>query len=216
MSVTVSKIFQTGDIDFPCLENPGEDDRGCTAWFQLSAHEGSVLLQGEDVIPKDEWERHGASDGMFRLFFAPVSSSEAAVYLQVAPETPEDFRNNLETKKIPESFSGVVAIKMPGSTKIRLGPQENKEMKVGMGLIPFIVVNGPEGVEVTLPEQEGLRQELFNILRAVSVPRDIKSPKDYCEKMKAPVPPKAGIPKLHWPPYTVRQATNTAGECLSR
>ena len=199
-------------MDFPNLENPGEDNKGFTAWYQVASHAGSSILEGENVIPKDEWERHGITDGMFRLSFAPISSTEAVVYTQIAPVGPEAFRAFLEEKKIPEDFSGVVAIRLPGSTKIALGPQEAKQMKAGLGLLPFLVVNGQEDVAVTLPSQEGLRQELFNALRAVSVPRNIATPKEYENKLKGPDPPKAEIPKILWPKYLVRQEQNTAGE----
>lgn len=203
---------QAEDIDFPFLDNPGEDDRGCTAWYQLSAHPGTTLVQGEEVIPKDDWERHGVLDGMFRLFFAPISSREAVVYTQVVPLAADAFRALLEEKKLPENFTGITAIRMPGSSKISLGPQEAPGMKAGMGLLPFLVVNGPEDVEVSLPNQEALRAELFNTLRAVAIPRDIKTPKDYLEKLKSPSPPKAGIPPILWPQYTVRHGNNAAGE----
>ena len=149
---------------------------------------------------------------MFRLFFAPISSTEAMVYAQIVPLGPDAFRKLLEDKKIPEEYAGIVAIRLPGSGKIPLGPQESKLMKAGMGLLPFLVVNGPEDVEVTLPAQEGLRQELFNTLRAVSIPRNIKSPKDYEDELKAPNPPKAMTPKVLWPKYLVRQGNNTSGE----
>ena len=81
-------------------------------------------------------------------------------------------------------------------------------------MLPFLLVNGPEDMEVTLPDQEGLRQELFNTLRAVSIPRNIKDPKDYEDKLKCPDPPKAETPKVLWPKYLVRQENNTAGEWI--
>ena len=134
------------------------------------------------------------------------------VYAQIVPVDAEAFRSLLETKKIPEDYSGIVAIKLPGATKIPLGPQESKQMKAGLGLLPFLLINGPEDVEVTLPEQEGLRQELCNMLRAVSIPRNTKDPKDYEAKLKCSDPPKAETPKMLWPKYLVRQGNNTSGE----
>ena len=207
--------FQVEDIDFPYLENPGDDDRGCTAWYQLSAHPGTNFLKEEEIIAKDEWERHGITDGMFRLFFAPITNLEAIIYAQVVPLPGDAFRTLLKEKKIPEHYTGIVAIKVKGTERIQLGPQEKKEMGVGMGLLPFLLVNGEEGVEVTLPDQESLRAELFNSLRAVAIPIPVTSPADYKEKLKSPSPPKAEIPKILWPPYTVH-GNNTAGELCKK
>ena len=211
-----SKFFQIGDVDFPNLENPGEDNKGYTAWYQLSSITGCTLhLPGDDeAIPKDEWERHGVTDGMFRLAFAPISSTEAMVYGQIVPVGPEAFRKLLEDKEIPEDYSGIIAIRLPGSARIALGPQEAKQMKAGLAILPFLVVNGPEDVEVTLPTQEGLKQELFNALRAVSIPRNVTSPKDYEDKLKCEDPPKAEIPKVMWPKYLCHQGNNASGKCI--
>ena len=118
------------------LENPGEDEKGYTAWFPMDLHPGSVIQEegSAEAIPKDKWAEKGIKGGMYRLAFIPLTCREALVYLQVAPVDAETFRKWLEEKNIPEQFSGVPAIRLQatGNTpwKIRLGPREPGEDKI--------------------------------------------------------------------------------------
>ena len=130
-------------MQFPYLANPGNDERGQTAWYCMSGHQGTTLMQGEEVIPKDEWDKHGVTDGIFRLVFAPISDTEAVIYAAVAPTDFDSFRALLDDKKQPEQFSGVIAIKLPSTGKIQLGPRQSPGMKANMGIIPFLMVNTP-------------------------------------------------------------------------
>ena len=204
---------QLEDVQFPYLADPGNDEKGQTAWYSLSGHRGTTLMQGEEVIPKDEWDKHGVTDGVFRLVFAPISDAEAVIYAVVAPTDFDSFRALLEDKKLPEQFSGVIAIKLPGTGKIQLGPRESPGMKANMGIIPFLMVNSPEGTRVKLPGQEALRAEVFATLRGVCIPRKITSPADYKDKLKATSFPQGELPKIMWPAYTARtQGNNVNGE----
>ena len=118
------------------LENPGEDEKGYTAWFPMDLHPGSVIQEegSAEAIPKDKWAEKGIKGGMYRLAFIPLTCREALVYLQVAPVDAETFRKWLEEKNIPEQFSGVPAIRLQatGNTpwKIRLGPREPGNDKI--------------------------------------------------------------------------------------
>ena len=208
-------VFQLGDVHFPYLANPGNDERGQTAWYAMSAHQGTTLMQGEEIIPKDDWDKHGVTDGVFRLVFAPISDSEAVIYAVVAPTGFDSFRALLDAKELPEQFSGVVAIRIPGTGKIQLGPREAAGMKANMGIIPFLMVNAPEETQVKLPDKEALRAEVFAALRGVCIPRKISSRADYNAKLKATSFPQGDLPKIMWPAYSARTPGNNAsGESI--
>ena len=176
----------------------------------MSGHQGTTLMQGEEVIPKDDWDKHGVTDAVFRLVFAPISSTEAVIYTVVIPSGFDAFRAFLDTKELPEQFSGVVAIRLPGTGKIQLGPREGAGMKANMGIIPFLMINAPEEAQVKLPDREALRAEMFATLRGVCIPRKISSREDYSAKLKVTSFPQGEMPKIMWPAYTARRTGNNA------
>lgn len=180
----------------------------------MEQHEGSVVrdIQGE-VIPKDKWKDNGVLGGMFRLAVCPTSIYEAAVYLQVAPGSKESFENWLDTKKVPEQFSGVPAIRMTSKEKITMGPREATGLKCGLAIIPFIIVTSEDDARVVLPSTEALRREAAGTLRSVSIPKKCEEVKGYEKLLENGNPPKADIPPILWPEVGNRAArTNLAGE----
>ena len=155
------------------LQSPDVDNRGLTAWYDMAACDG-VTLKGNDdeVVEKHTWGDIDVTGGAFRLAVVPISATEASIYIQVVPQTLEEFRTSLVPLGLHESFSGLAAIKLGGG-KIPLGPREPAAMKAGFGVLPFVGVNAALDAVVVLPDSDALKAEMFGTLRAVSAPRNL-------------------------------------------
>ena len=208
-----------GDVAFPYLDNPAEDERGLTAWFSMAAHAGSVVSEDGGnpatpaIVDKDKWEEKGIKGGLFRLALAPVTCYEAIIYLQVAPMDPDAYRARLDVLKIPEQYSGAPAVKMTNTARIPLGPREPEAMGAGLALLPLININAAEDAAVTLPNTARLRREMAGTLRNVCKPRKCPSVQEFNKVLAGSSPPAAETPQLLWPLPPAREtATSRRGE----
>ena len=208
-------MLQVGDVAFPFLENPAEDERGLTAWYSMAAHEGSVISEdggnpaAPAILAKDKWLEKGVKGGLFRLALAPVSCHEAVIYLQVAPMDPDDYRARLDVLKIPEQYSGAPAVKMTNTARIPLGPREPEAMRAGFALLPLININAAEDAPVTLPSSANLRREMAGTLRNTCKPRKCPSVNEFNKVLAGSSPPAAETPDLLWPLPRAREGAAT-------
>ena len=202
-------LSQVEDVGFPIVANPGDDEKGFTAWMDMASHPGSRIMDGETVVEKHEWAGKGITGGSFRLAFVPVSAEEMLCYAQVTPTNLEDFRARLATIEMQETYSGVVAIKLPQHSRVQLCPREGPNTKAGFATLPFIVTVGPEDAPCELPDSDALRQEVAGTLRSVGNPRKINL-KDYTEMVKIRDPPRAPTPDIMWPEFAMPARGNNA------
>ena len=191
------------------VANPGDDEKGLTAWMDMASHPGSRVMDGETVIEKHEWAAKGITGGAFRLAFVPISAGEMLCYAQVVPTSLEDFRNGLAALEMQETYSGVVAIKLSQHSRVQLCPREDPNTKAGFATLPFIVMVGPEDAPFELPDSDALRQEVAGTLRSVGNPRKVGL-KDYIELAKTRDPPKASTPDIMWPEFSMPVRGNNA------
>ena len=199
-------------MGFPVVANPGDDEKGFTAWMDMAGHPGSRILDGETVVEKHEWPGRGITGGAFRLAFVPVSGEEMVCYAQVVPVNLEDFRTQLAAIDVLETYSGVVAIKLPQHSRVQLCPREGPNTKAGFATLPFIVMVGPENAPGELPDPDALRQEVAGTLRSVGNPKKINL-QEYTELAKARDPPKAKTPDIRWPEFAMPvRGDNANGE----
>ena len=209
---TVIILSQVEDVGFPVVANPGDDEKGFTAWYDMASHPGSRIMDGEAVVEKHEWPGKGITGGAFRLAFIPVSAEEMLCYAQVVPVSLEDLRTQLASIDVLETYSGVVAIKLPQHSRVQLCPREGLNTKAGFATLPFIVTVGPEDAPCELPDPDALRQEVAGTLRSVGNPKKINL-QEYIELAKAWDPPKAKTPDIRWPEFAMPvRGDNANGE----
>ena len=191
------------------LGNPDDDNRGLTAWYDLAACNGVTLRDSDDeVVEKHTWSDLAITGGAFRLAVIPISAGEASIYIQVVPQTLEEFRASLVPLDLQETFSGLAAIKLGGG-KIPLGPREPAAMKAGFGVLPFVGINAALDAEVTLPDSDALKAEMFGTLRAVSAPRNLTEAQWEVAK-GAKEPPRGDKPAVQWPVYRLPNRNGNA------
>ena len=182
------------------LGNPDDDNRGLSAWYDLAACNGITLRGNDDeVLEKHTWGDYDITGGAFRLAVIPISAGEASIYIQVVPQTLEEFRASLVPLDLQETFSGLAAIKLGGG-KIPLGPREPATLKAGFGVLPFVGVNAALDAEVVLPDSDALKAEMFGTLRAVSAPRNLTQAQWEVAK-GSKEPPRGDKPPVQWPLY---------------
>ena len=191
------------------VANPGDDEKGFSAWMDMAGHEGSRVFDGETLVPKHEWADKGVTGGVFRLAFVPMSDKEMVCYAQVVPLNLEDFRAGLLTLELQETFSGVAAIRLQQHTRVQLCPREGPDTRAGFATLPFLVIPGPDNEQYELPDSDALRQEVAGTLRSVGVPRKLGI-KEYTEAAKVQNPPKAATPDIMWPEFTLPARGNNA------
>ena len=194
------------------LGSPGDDNRGFTAWYDLAACNGITLRGSDDeVLEKHTWGDIDVTGGAFRLCVIPVSAGEASIYIQVVPQTLEEFRASLVPLELQETFSGLAAIKL-GGDKIPMGPREPATLKAGFGVLPFVGVNAALDAEVVLPDSDALKAEMFGTLRAVAAPRNLTQAQWEVAKGNKE-PPKGDKPPVQWPLYRLPNRNgNVAGK----
>ena len=190
------------DLQFTADAGPAHGGRCASEWVDFLDSDAVTLWNQDVQVDKGTWkEWNGVKNGAcLKVMLEPESPAKAKLRLLVAPLGKEVLIQQCTDKMMDLNDPAMPVISMANGLKIRFFPREEPgSMTSGLGFLPLLYINCPEGDEVpVLPAPWEVKKELFNLLRDTGKPKTYVA-KDWADAFAETHWQKLKEPTLLWP-----------------